>query len=769
MSYSASGKRRTTRTWRRPEFDAALASWFASAADGDQVEVVADLNGDGKVLRVRMAHPPAVAAPVPAEPSRTWQSRTQPQPDAVRLAALARFGGGVNPYTFIPALPRAALPPELGDGPPALHGVIDPSAQWSGWLVLKLTTRTPLLLPDPEHVHHDGDDHPTYPVRVGADGMPLLHGASVKGALRSAYEIVTGSRYGVFRGHGTALAYRRPAGRVVVTPARVESDGRGGLRFRLCQRPALPVPLYDGPGHAHPRRKARAVGTAAALITGPDGTRDWEKLHGEAVWYTTREAGRPGKTRTFVDEVTLASDRRPPGAKGPGWLSITRRSIQNKVSERLFVPGDRHIAIEEHHHALWHAVLASYRDAAEHNGPGEDAAGHKLARSRHVIEEGEVPRRLTEGDLVYLDITEPETPRASTRGRHRPPSDAPAVTAVHPVMIGRLPFGEPPGSLLHESLHPAAELKDLSPADRLFGWAPQESSPGRRSTSGYRGKLRIESVRCSTADWLVNHGERGVALGPLSSPKPTQFRFYAASDQSGTPMPQGVSKADGYRAGLRGRKAYWYPNPAPDGYWVPGTGQLHGGRLREWQEPPDANRSQNSSHRGWVREGAEFTVRLFLDAVPGAELGPLLWLLTQDGCPLRLGAAKPYGFGAVEVSIDWPATELRTGESLRGCWLSLTRPDPSLRADAEALAEAFGELAAHPVLAPAIAAWQAVSKGIADPIHYPRTQADPEAETYRWFDANEQIKHGVTRYGIALPHVLEENQQLPLLPSGLNP
>ncbi len=758
LSYRADSKKPAPRTWQRSQFDPSLAAWFDAAAEGDRVEVIAEVDGDGRVVQVRMAHPPVMV---------------RPTSDPVRLEAVERFGGGVNPYTFIPTPPRTGLPPELGDGLPLPHGVIDPETQWSGWLTLRLVTRTPLLLPDPEAVTRDADEHPTYPVRMGTDGMPLLHGASVKGALRSAYETVTGSRYGVFRGHGRALAYRRPASgedRPHVTPARVESDGHGGLGFRLCRQPPLPVPLYDpppSPGQHGPRRKTRAIGAAADLIARPDGTLDWGQLHGREVWYTTRNAGRPGKTRTLVDQVALTSDEQPDGAAGRGWPSITGRSIEQKASERLFVPaGERPIPVEERHHVLWHAVLASYRDAAEHNSPGVDTAGNELDRSRHVVGDGDVPERLTEGDLVYLDMTDPSVQRGAPHGRHRPPAAPRTVTAIYPVMIGRLPYQSPPSELLDESLHPAADLGELSSADRLFGWAPPESRRGRRSSSGYRGRLRVESVRCRTADWLVDHRPGGVTLAPLSSPKPTQFRFYAASDQAGTPVPRAARKDEGYGGGLRGRKAYWYPNPAPDGYWVPGA-RLAGGRFQEWREPPEASRSQTSTHLGWVREGTEFAVRLFLDGVPGPELGHLLWLAAQEGCVLQLGAGKPFGFGAVQVSIDWPGTELRTGEALRGCWLDLLRPEPSTREQAEALADEFGELtASNPVLAAAVAAWRKVALGTAEPAHYPRTQPEPEAETYRWFVANERIENRQVSYGFALPHALEDDQRLPLLPPG---
>ena len=751
LSYRPDGRKARPRTWQRSDFDTALTAWFDAAADGDQIEVLADVDigTDSRLIQVRMAHPPVV---------------TVPEADQARLDALVRFGGGANPYTFIPTPPRDGLPPGLGDGSPAPHGVIEPATQWSGWLSLRLVTLTPLLLPDPEKARRDASDHPTYPVRRGPDGEPLLHGASVKGALRSAYETVTGSRYGVFRGHDRALAYRRPATKPDLVPARVESDGQGGLHFRPCAWPPLSVPLYD-PRPARPgqrgRRLARATGAARAEITGKDGTQDWRKLHGREVWYTTRDAGQPGKTRRVVDEVTLASEPRPAGAAGRGWLSVTGRSIENKASERLFVPASaRPVQVEDRHHEMWQAVLASYQEAAEHNEPGTDLAGEKLERSRHVPAGEEAPSRLKDGDLVYLDVLRPADQQGTRQGRRQP--GLITVTAVHPVIFGRLPYQRSPAQALDRSLRPAVDLEELSPADRLFGWAPAATS-GRRSSSGYRGRLRIEAITCQTSDWLTDHGPDGITLAPLSSPKPTQFRFYAASDQNGTPVEPGTAKEDGYRSGLRGRKAYWYPSSAPDGYWKPGSA-LPEGRFHDWQL--DVKSSQNSTHCGWVREGTEFTVRLFLDAVPAAELGPLVWLASQEGCALRLGAGKPYGFGAVAVDIDWESTELRTGEALRGCWLALQRPGPAAPADIKALAAEFGEIAAeNPVLAPAIAAWRKVARGIDVPAHYPRTRKEPEPETYRWFVENERMQGKNARYGIALPHVLEDDQRLPFLPN----
>lgn len=727
-SYRPDGKKAARRTWTPRSFDSALARWFATAADHDPVDVLVTVDGDGRVLRVRMADPPLVICP---------------DPDPRRVAATAELGGSPNPYTFITTPPRDGLPPGLENGPPAPHGLIDPGTQWSGWLVLNLTARTPLLLPDPQTVTRDAQDHPTYQVRTGADGKPLIHGASVKGALRSAYEAVTDSRYGVFRGHDRPLAYRRPPsdeGHSKPEPARVEIDERGRLIFRICQ--AFRVPLYDKPDVVT-LRKAVAAGKARERITRP-GSAGWGELHGKAVVCTMR--GRNGEV---VAAVALADDDASlAGRDGPrkrGWLSVTGHSIANKTSERLFVAiKESPVQVADEHHRMWHDVLASYQAVAEQRAREREATDPEIEPSRHLSADGTVPDRLAEGDLVYLERS----------GR--------AVTAVSPVYIGRMPFSAAPAELLHESLRPATQLDELSPADRLFGWAPPQAGPGRAAASGYRGRLRVTSVTCDTADWRTDFDEP-VTLAPLSSPKPTQFRFYAASDPAGTPVKPQATKDEGYGkgTGLRGRKAYWYPADVPGDYWTPGTGEP-GGHVREWQQPPGAAPSQTSSHRGWVRAGTAFTVRLFIDAAPAAELAPLLWLATQDGSPLRLGAGKPLGFGAITVAINWQATELHTGQALRDCWTSLHRPDPSPQDQVLALAAGFEDQATRsPALAPVLEAFRILGTGLPAPAAYPRTRRDPEAETYRWFTANEKIKDGKPQHGFALPHILEPDQNLP--------
>ena len=105
----------------------------------------------------------------------------------------------LNPYTFIPAFPRARLRKPLTDDKPPCRNFLR-SAAWTGRIGVILTVETPLLLLDTaaHRPPKNGDqEHKVYPVRL-RDGRPYLSATSVKGMLRAAYEAITNSRFGVF-------------------------------------------------------------------------------------------------------------------------------------------------------------------------------------------------------------------------------------------------------------------------------------------------------------------------------------------------------------------------------------------------------------------------------------------------------------------------------------------------------------------------------------------------------------------------------------------
>ena len=114
-----------------------------------------------------------------------------------------------NPYTFVPSPPRQDAiktggfagdfdPLECGRG--LSHASLKPDL-WTGHLPIKLTTVTPLVLPKTDGEERSSDKHQTY------DVLNHLPESSLRGMLRSAYEVVTNSRYSCFR-NDERLPYR---------------------------------------------------------------------------------------------------------------------------------------------------------------------------------------------------------------------------------------------------------------------------------------------------------------------------------------------------------------------------------------------------------------------------------------------------------------------------------------------------------------------------------------------------------------------------------
>jgi CRISPR-associated protein (TIGR03986 family) len=311
----------------------------------------------------------------------------------------------------------------------------------------------------------------------------------------------------------------------------------------------------------------------------------------------------------------------------------------------------------------------------------------------------------------------------------------------------------------------------------VFGWVPADGAQtdGNTGSSGYRGRLSVRQIQCTTDDWRPESfpsedPKVGVVLAPLSTPKPTQYRFYASPAQAtGEPMARSATKAEGYAAGgaLRGRKMYRWRQEDPS-YWQPKSATREANDPQEYLALAEQRKKEKqvSRHRSWVRPGVTFEVTLFVDGVPEAELGALLWLLTrEDAAPLRLGAGKPYGFGVVRAGLDLDTTQLWDADGVAAGWRSLARPKSAEPDRLTGLAARFEEVAkAHKVLAEAVASYLAAAAPVDHQVHYPRPTKEPVPENYKWFGANDKEAGRAVKEGWALPHVRAEEQRLPYLP-----
>lgn len=675
-----------------------------------------------------------------------------------------------NPYNFVPALPRDQVTGELGDRKPAGHGRYLPD-RWSGRISVKLTTVTPLLIPDAAEMTDD-DGHKTYSVRLGAGNKPYLPPTSIKGMLRAAYEAVTNSRLSVLDNHDTRLAYRMPATQgTTAKPARVErlSDG---LYLRIledsaCVGGAAKLPRYEKRGRPRDKGEQR-------VALRYSGTNDLPQ-HGDRVRVKLSSKGKVTQIERWHDPDLPNSDWKL------GWVCITGANIGGKQNERVFIQHshDPRIKITSGIAELWETLIVDYqkvheRDLLQRRARGEspsDYLGDKpgqTAWSRHVYDPQQ--RKLSEGLLCYVELRNKKTEKVK-------PSD---VIALQPVTISRRLYDLKPKDLLLSSLHPATQKDKLSPADRVFGWVNQQGQ------GSYKGHLRVHSTACTSDDPIDNFSSDAATfpLAILGQPKPQQARFYCADEQDGKPLPDGNSKKEGYKyddQSLRGRKVYPHHQGLPENYWSEPTRyrpDAVNGHYQEYRQPPGDNErtDQNRSIKNWVKPGTEFTFDIDITNLSEVELGALLWLLSDPSVHFhRLGGAKPLGFGSVWLEIV--QSDLRTGTDWIGFYSSLNNvPSDSSAAlnsvavykKAVVAAYANGEKFEQ---VPFIQAFCRCSQGFDDnaAIHYPRSTPNPtpEGEAFKWFVHNEHEELGLK---LALPSLADPKpQSLPLYPKKAKP
>jgi CRISPR-associated protein (TIGR03986 family) len=658
-----------------------------------------------------------------------------------------------NPYNFVPALSRDHLPKfdpaepkrELGDAPPIGHGRYHKD-YWSGRIAVKLTTVTPLLIPDASLEETDSNtDHKTYPVRRGADGKPYLPPTSIKGMLRSAYEAVTNSRLAVFEKHDARLAYRMSAKQgTTAKPARVEQRD-DGLYLRIledsgCVGGAAKLPRYQKSGNP------------------PDkGERNAAKRYPSKDLPQHRDRVRVKLSKGKVTAIEpWKSSNLPSGDWKLGWACVTGANIGGKQNERVFLESSNYepVKVSDEIRELWENLIADYQrihkkdleDRKRHNQAPAAYLGNKpgkTAWSRHVYDKDEL--RLTEGTLCYVEL--------DSTGN---------VIALQPVTISRRLYEEKPSDLLPQSLHPAPDISKLSPADRVFGWVRQnDKSPKRQKskTKSYKGQLRVHSISCETSQEqaISDFSSPGVPLAILGEPKPAQTRFYAAADKQGTPIKSGQhSKEYGYESkdrGLRGRKVYPHHSQLPINYWDNPTEdrtdqpesyyQLY--RRSSGEKERD---SQNRSITSWVNTETVFTFDLEIINLSDVELGALLWLLSLPPNHYhRLGLGKPLGFGSVRLDITH--THLGTGKDWQEYYGSLSSTEPDCNVDSaiaiyeQAIVDAYGKDSSSDDVA-FIQAFLRSAKGFEDEfaVHYPwnpegKGTPDPQGESFKWFTDNE--------------------------------
>lgn len=682
-----------------------------------------------------------------------------------------------NPYNFIPA-PRPKSHPELDKRAVAGHTRYQPDL-WSGRIAVKLTTQTPLLLPDAARARPNSQEpkHKHFPVRLGQDGLPYLSPTSIKGMLRSTYEAITNSRLSVLDKHDKLLAYRMSTEEGLrLVPARVVGEKLHLYNGTSQIGAEKPNTLINGRPLMYAAWAERDVG----LFNDDDHSVEvWAYVtlwdHGlfyfwnvEAIRFTEDQPQAPPDSNNFREEWGGCRPLRrgSPGYQPPQWvrgfICATGYNIEKKHDERIFFTTRSRPSVcrlDEKLRQRWAALIEDYAKTAAAN----DLIGEGIDRSRHVATSDLSPEALAEIEAIK-ELRTGTLCYALVKGR----GDNWQAQALYPVTISRKLNELRPIDLIPKELLPAAGLSELSVADRVFGWVKQGSK------GAYRGQLRIGHVRCQAmtfAEAVEEFGreewKEGFPLAILGQPKPQQARFYVAkSKQNGEAQQDGLTKDQaGYREGkgIRGRKVYPHHASLNPSHWLrpweDRTQQQRDGAFQEYRRPHKAqtdsrgdarlNQShtawqlssgeaneqrdkQNRSIQGWVRPNVEFQFELDVSNLSKVELGALLWLLDANEVPFhRLGGGKPLGFGSVRLEVDWVATHLSDGTAWKTFYSSLSEDafpaamnqgaqDKCIAAFKTVIGEVYGGGDFEAVSF--IRAFKHYAQGFNAPVHYPRAR-----------------------------------------------
>ncbi|MGV1006360.1 MAG: hypothetical protein ACOYEV_16695, partial [Candidatus Nanopelagicales bacterium] len=569
--------------------------------------------------------------------------------------AAASRNSFINPYNFVP-LP--ASPPERSQ-PPG-HAIRQPGLL-HGRIDFEFRALSPVLVRDSDKPADGGAT--ALPRRAGRVTVP---GSSFKGALRSAFEAVTGSCLRV-SDYDSVPAYRDVS----------RSDNRAGwylievTKVDGAHRPTEALICTDPVWFSFPVLKKvlgmQGVRTGARLKLLPGGTK------------------RVGKDSAARDEARDTTKVAPVGSDSGKLYTILVTDVRARGKELgvCFVgaalPAEpTPLTVAPDAWARFEGALDGTSDMKRGEGsaarkdevalkidklPPSVGSAYRQLQGVMTTKDGKPTPTpgLRKGHVLWAKTGRDETGRLvvlelafAQTWRHRAGGDAANLRA-------RLKLTAP-------GFAPCAGL-DLCPACRVFGSARTDSGSSRSSgdaeSPNYRGHLRFGPITV-TGEATV------VTLAPLGQPRPGSGQMYlqhdnvptgrdARAETGAVPLREWGSALDrvGAPRPIRGRKFYWRTGPVacrPDRH------------LKHESQAGSDNSERMFQKVELISAGAVFTGSLTFENLSATDLAALLVSLdpariAEHARPSRahrtqadqarycftLGGGKPLGLGSLSV------------------------------------------------------------------------------------------------------------------------
>lgn len=518
----------------------------------------------------------------------------------------------INPYTFVP-LP--AVDPDRRV--PTGHSGTNSGPLLSGKLSVEIRARGPVLIKG--YRSSDGHGGTTHVLPRRADGQAFLPGSSLKGALRSLHETLTGSCLRAF-----------------------DPDYLPSYRETVVHRPNRRMAVVEEPPGENTPPKIRLCEAAQAdrYRLRQDVFKANKPCSGQRLRIEWRDPAQPVvKFDSEGDWILFVSDAGPRKPTQPYYAHVRKISQEpaavTEIPEKVWddfcrvvqdADDQRTSRLSDTRGKRYHEVKHQYRPK---KGPPRTFVGYRYLASRD----------LEKGQPVWVDI---ENGGVTWLG-----------LAMNWRRLGAGTAGERAGEF-----HPCRDYVELCPSCRLLGSVDPIEAKGDKTAvqRAYRGHVRFhDAVAGHIADGEPWH------LPPMGAPSPGAGQAYLKNspedigDWAATPLRQWGAQPDAVEARpLRGRKFYW-PTPEFNGRE----------QAREHQKRSAGNSERElTSKASAFPAGTTFTTEITFTDLTEAQLGGLLatlepWRVLLDGgaaddeeLNVLIGGGKPLGFGRCALAVN---------------------------------------------------------------------------------------------------------------------
>jgi len=477
-----------------------------------------------------------------------------------------------------------------------------------GYFDVTLTTETPLYIRGMRKSDQDREQHKNDPefFHVENENDPVIPGSSLRGMLRSLFEIVTFSKMdrvsaqrlffrtvddtAIGKHYGSRMVGKVEAGfltRMGDTRQIIPCE-RLRVKHTLLVGNEAGYGLFDGSG---PNQRPKWSG----------GT--WTQY--QQVWVKT------GAYSDLVDDIQPRDPKLP--GYFPGVLVLTG-NVPGKKKEFVFrLPSTASTPIP-----VSDETIKRFHDEDQISNWQQKAFPNDKPTSNARKKQGSLQETpSTPGEPVFYLVENGE------------------LTFFGRAQMFRLPYRTSPHDLIPNA-HTDTDVIDMTEA--VFGFVRQKKAMD--------GTAQARAGRVFVTDARLIDGQTGVldekgAITPpiLSSPKPTTFQHYL--DQTGSTSRDNRKHYDTPRAKLRGQKLYWRQR-------VQDLEKLPGAK----RNAPTDNATQLTRLRA-VNPQKRFHFRVEFENLNRIELGALAWVLTLSGmgdeARHMLGMGKPFGMGVVHL------------------------------------------------------------------------------------------------------------------------